>query len=162
MSHLPDIYRKRYDPEELIHLKDDKIIALERDYMITQWNSLKPRKDISTGISAYFIKDGVKVSKVFREDSSLVYWYCDIIRTEYDETRNSYTFIDLLIDVLVYENGMVKVVDLNELADMISEDKVTKEEVITALSAANTLLQKIYDGSFSEYQNIINQAEASL
>ena len=98
----PRLFRRRFIPDENIELKDDMILALEPNLIITSWNVLKPRRDISRGVSAYFIDKGIKVSKVFDNAGQMVYWYCDIIETHYDEKENTYTFNDLLIDVVVY------------------------------------------------------------
>lgn len=83
---------------------------------MTKWNILKPRKDIDHGISVYYMKEGFKISKVFDAADRLVYWYCDIIETEYRPNENTYIFHDLLIDVLIYPDKHVEVVDLDEFA----------------------------------------------
>lgn len=151
------LYRKRYYPEETVFLKDDLILERTKEYIITRWNSLKPRKDIACGISAYFPEKGIKVSKVFRDDHSVVYWYCDIISTDYDEARLTYVFTDLLVDVLVYEDGSVRVVDLDELACFIDSEALSKKEVVYCLSCTANLLKDIEQGRFADYQEIINR-----
>ena len=95
------LFRKRFIPEEIIELKNDNIIHFKDNIIITKWDVLKPRHDINNGISAYFINDGIKVSKIFNENGTLVYWYCDIIETIYNNKTNSFTFNDLLIDILI-------------------------------------------------------------
>lgn len=155
-----NIFRRRYEPDEIIELRDDVILHRDEDYLLTKWESLKPRADISHGISAYFLKENFKVSKVFDKNHQLIYWYCDIIRTEYDSQKDSYVFIDLLIDVLIYGDGTVKVVDLDEMAELISQNRITKEETALALRATDSLLKKIHDGSFEKYQEIINEQDS--
>ncbi|MBQ2320552.1 MAG: DUF402 domain-containing protein, partial [Lachnospiraceae bacterium] len=61
------LFRRRFIPEEIVELKDDKILSIDKtnNIIITKWNVLKPRNDIDHGISAYFINDGIKVSKIF-------------------------------------------------------------------------------------------------
>lgn len=117
----PRLFRRRFIPDENIELKDDMILALEPNLIITSWNVLKPRRDISRGVSAYFIDKGIKVSKVFDNAGQMVYWYCDIIETHYDEKENTYTFNDLLIDVVVYPDGQVEVLDMDEFADAMEQ-----------------------------------------
>ena len=117
----PRLFRRRFIPDENIELKDDMILALEPNLIITSWNVLKPRRDISRGVSAYFIDKGIKVSKVFDNAGQMVYWYCDIIETHYDEKENIYTFNDLLIDVIVYPDGQVEVLDMDEFADAMEQ-----------------------------------------
>lgn len=158
-STKPILYRKRLIPNEIIHLKDDIILHLDSSVIITKWNSLKPRKDISNGISAYFIEDGFKVSKVFDKHQKLVYWYCDIIETTYNPTENSYSFLDLLADVLVYPDGSVHVVDLEEIADALESKYIDKSTACKALRLCSNLLDIIYSGKFKKYQNIVNKYE---
>ena len=35
---LPKIYRKRYMPNETVLLKDDEILRLDEDVLVTKWN----------------------------------------------------------------------------------------------------------------------------
>ena len=65
MEQTLKLYRKRYIPNESILLKDDNILFADDKLIITSWKTLKPRKDISYGYSAYFIDKGFKVSKMF-------------------------------------------------------------------------------------------------
>ena len=70
-----------------------------------------------------------------------------------------YITIDLLADVLVYPDGQVKVVDLDELADAVEQKLISQELLLTALRQLNTLLEHIYSGRFAEYQSYIENAE---
>lgn len=149
------LYRRRYEPEETIFLKDDVILFQDEHTIISKWNSLKPRKDIACGVSAYLMDENIKVSKVMDHDGNLVYWYCDIIDTIHNPEENSYIFCDLLVDVLVYENGQTKVIDLDELGDALENGQITKEQAVLALRAANRLLSTIYAGGFSRYQKLL-------
>ena len=145
----PRLFRRRFIPDENIELKDDMILALEPNLIITSWNVLKPRRDISRGVSAYFIDKGIKVSKVFDNAGQMVYWYCDIIETHYDEKENIYTFNDLLIDVVVYPDGQVEVLDMDEFADAIGT-------IAHAMRATDDLLHTIYAGEFEKYTHYID------
>ncbi len=153
------LYRKRYIPNESILLKDDKILQTDNECIITSWQTLKPRKDISYGYSAYFIDKGFKVSKMYNSGGQLVYWYCDIIDTEYQPETNTYIFQDLLADVLIYPDGSVKVVDLDEIADLLDKGIIDASIASNALRILNNLLQLIYQDKFKEYQQIINDIE---
>lgn len=151
------LYRRRYEPEETICLKDDEILLINEDMIVTKWNCLKPRKDIASGISVYLMKEHIKVSKVLDQNGDLVYWYCDIIDTIYNPEENSYVFCDLLIDVLVYGDSSVKIVDLDELGDVLEKDFITKKQAVLALRAANNLLSVIYQNQFYKYQELIEK-----
>ena len=96
----PLLYRKRIIPEEIILLDKDEILYSDDSHIITKWNTIKPKKILHHGSSCYFLKEGFKVSKFYREDGTLIYWYCDIISYSYDASDNSYVFTDLLADVL--------------------------------------------------------------
>lgn len=151
------LYRKRYIPNETNYLKDDLILYQDDSLLITKWNCLKPRKDISRGISAYCLDKGYKICKVYNTENEIVYWYCDIIESSMDEENNSLIVTDLLIDVLVYESGFVKVVDLDELAEATEQGLITSEQACQSLRIANTLLEEIYNGNFAKYKALIDQ-----
>lgn len=42
------LFRRRFIPEEIVELKDDKILSMDKNnnIIITKWNVLKPRNDI--------------------------------------------------------------------------------------------------------------------
>ena len=132
------------------------ILALEPNLIITSWNVLKPRRDISRGVSAYFIDKGIKVSKVFDNAGQIVYWYCDIIETHYDEKENTYTFNDLLIDVVVYPDGQVEVLDMDEFADAMEQGILSVGTIAHAMRATDDLLHTIYAGEFEKYTHYID------
>ena len=152
----PRLFRRRFIPDENIELKDDMILALEPNLIITSWNVLKPRRDISRGVCAYFIDKGIKVSKVFDNAGQMVYWYCDIIETHYDEKENTYTFNDLLIDVVVYPDGQVEVLDMDEFADAMEQGILSVGTIAHAMRATDDLLHTIYAGEFEKYTHYID------
>ena len=151
------LFRRRFIPEEIVELKDDKILSMDKNnnIIITKWNVLKPRNDIDHGISAYFINDGIKVSKIFNSDGNLVYWYCAIIETVHD--NNTYTFNDLLIDIIIHPDGKVEVVDMDEFADVMENGILTNNTIAKALRCANSLLKDIYSGNFEKYTRYIEK-----
>ena len=93
-----------------------------------------------------------------KADSSLVYWYCDIIDWEYDEEEKSYTFNDLLVDVVIYPDGSVKVLDLAEIADAMAMRLIDDERVKNALKITDTLLNIIYSGKFENIKEELGNA----
>ena len=139
-----NIYRKRFFPPECILLKDDIIIQQNEEVIITKWNTLKPKSTFSHGSSCYYLKKGFKVSKYYRPDGSLLYYYCDIVEYTYDENSNSLTVTDLMADVIVYPDGRLKVVDLDELADAFRHELITATQLSNALHQLNDLLSLIY------------------
>ena len=147
------LYRKRFIPAETKPLKDDKILYFDENLIITSWECFNPRPDFATGISAFYRKEGFKISKHFSMDGSFTRWYCDIISES--SNGNEITLSDLLIDVIIYPDGTVKVVDLDEAADAVEQGFMTKELLVQALRITNNLLNYIYQGKLEELTHCI-------
>ncbi len=154
------LFRKRIIPNECILLKDDIILSANEEFIITKWNALKPKKDLHHGYSCFFLKEGFKISKFYREDNSLMCWYCDIVDYSYNEEYNSLTATDLLADVIVAPDGFVKVVDLDELAEIMEKHALSEQLIALALRRLNHLLTLIYDGEFENLKKHIEKWEA--
>lgn len=155
----PLLYRQRIIPKEIIQLKDDEILFADENKIVTRWNTLRPKEEFDHGCSCYFLKEGFKVSKFYKKDGTLIYWYCDIISYSYNEDDNSYIFTDLLADVLVYPNGRVEVVDVDEIADAIEDGTLTKDQMIPALRSLDRLLRIIYAGDFGKLKRDLEEVE---
>ena len=141
------LYRKRLIPEECVRLKDDVILRNEPGLLVTSWKALKPRPDLSHGFSCYYLDRGFKISRFYAADGALRYHYCDIISSEYDPASASLTVTDLLADVIIYPDGFVKVVDLEEMADALEAGVLDIPLLRTALRSLSRLLQEIYAGN---------------
>ena len=152
----PILYRKRIIPDECVLLKDDKILHRDEQIIVTGWNSLKPRKDLHHGYSCYFLKEGYKISKFYREDNSLLYWYCDIVEYDYHPDTDTYIVTDLLADVIIYPDGFVKVVDIDELVTALNEKLISEDTLKKSLLNLNSLLEIIYSGTFDKLTEPIN------
>lgn len=154
------LFRKRIIPDECIFLKDDIILSSDENIIVTKWNVIKPKKDLHHGYSCYFLKEGIKVSKFYKEDHSLLYWYCDIVDYEYKKAENSLTATDLLADVAILPDGSVQVVDLDELAEVLGNGALPVSMVKLALERLNHLLTIIYSGKFDQLKVHIEEREA--
>lgn len=148
----PTLYRKRLIPEECILLKDDRVLHRDEQIIVTGWNPLKPRKDLHHGFSCYYLSEGIKVSRFYREDESLIFWYCDIVDYDYTEETDTYIVTDLLADVIVYPDGFVKVVDLDELVTARESGILSDAMLSKALLRLDRLLKLIYAGDFPKLQ----------
>lgn len=144
----PIIYRQRIIPSEKILLKDDVILECNDEFIVTKWNTLKPRDDFHHGYSIYYLKEGFKVSKFCKADGSLKYWYCDIVDYSYDESTNELVATDLLVDVIIYPDGGSRVVDVNELVDALNENLISLDTLKNSLLKLDKLLSIIYSGQF--------------
>lgn len=153
----PVLYRKRIIPDECIRLKDDIILSYENDILITKWNALKPKVDLHHGYSCYFFEEGYKVSKFYKEDNTLLYYYCDIIDYEKKAEDNSILVTDLLADVIVYPDGFVKVVDIDELVRALDSQTLSISQLKKSLVSLNKLLDIIYSGNFSQLTRQIDK-----
>lgn len=142
------LYRERFIPNELKPLKDDKILYMDEDIIITSWNTLKPRSDFASGLSVYYRKEGFKISRHYGADGTFTRWYCDIIIES--KTEEGLIFSDLLIDVVIFPDGTVRVVDLDEAADALEQGLITADMLSRALRSTNKLLSYIYQGRLSE------------
>lgn len=150
------IYRKRILPPECLLLKDDTVVEQSEDYVLTKWNTLNPKSTFTHGSSCYFLKEGVKVSKFYRADDSLLYWYCDIVDYDYNPEGGKLTVTDLLADVILYPDGRVKVVDLDELAEAMERGLITSEQMCLCLRRLNKLLTLIDRDKFDRLQAHLN------
>ena len=92
------------------------------------------------------------MSRLYDENDSLLYWYCDIVDYDYYEETDTYIITDLLADVIIYPDGFVKVVDIGELADAREAGLLNDAMLKKALLTLNRLLQVIYDGGFEKLQ----------
>lgn len=153
------LYRKRIIPEECILLEHDKILYQDAEVIVTKWNTIRPKKTLHHGYSCYFPERGFKVSKFYDHEGNLISWYCDIIDYTCTEDGQTYIFTDLLVDVIVYPDGFVRVVDLDELADAARDGLITPQQLQLALRRTDKLLSIIYKGAFEKLQKFIEDYE---
>ena len=154
------ITRRRFEPDETIVLKDDRILFMNSGYILTKWDTLTPRKDFAGGISAYYPNETWKVSLVYRSDGSIYHWYCDILETIVHENKHIETN-DMLLDVII-RDGKVYVVDADELAQVLEAGKVSPTFVAKALKSMDKLLRAIYSGEFEKIKEPVEEAYKQL
>lgn len=144
----PIIYRTRYIPFETVDISSDEMLFRDDTILITRWKAIRPRSDISGGVSYTFLKEGIKISRFYDADKNFAYWYCDIIDVNYDSDRDQYTLIDLLLDVKLMPDGTMKVLDADELAIALEDGLITQEQACSSLKKMDSVLQSIYKGCF--------------
>jgi protein associated with RNAse G/E len=141
----PILYRKRFIPNECIQLKDDIILECDEDHLITKWSFLHERcDDLSRGYSCCYLNRGFRISKFLRADGSLKCWYCDILTYEHIPSENKLIMVDLLADVVIYPDGRIKVVDLDELSDAFEKRLIDEPLLKKSLLSLSKLLDEIY------------------
>lgn len=75
-----------------------------------------------------------------------------MVSYNYDRENNVLTVTDLLADVIVYPNGYVRVVDLDEVAEAFEKGVLTSGQMSTCLRQLNFLLTYIYRDKFDRLQ----------
>ena len=158
-NNYPLLYRKRLIPLECVPLKDDVILKWDENIILTRWNALKPKKDLHHGYSCYFLKEGYKVSKFYTADNSLLYWYCDIVDFERSTEEDALIVTDLLADVIIYPDGFVKVVDIDEMVTCLDEELISLEQLKNSLTQLDKLLKIIYADKFDTLTIHIEEEE---
>ena len=147
------ILRKRYIPDEIVDISKDEVILKTENLIVTKWTPIKPRPDIGMGISYTMLDKGWKISKFFDKSGNFIYWYCDIIDYKFED--DTYTLIDLLIDLKIFSDGKYEILDREELDEALNENIITKEQYEDALSKLQELLDVVKSGKFPPINEII-------
>ena len=148
---MTQLFRKRLIPDECIPLDQDRILYQDESKLISGWKTLHPKAAFASGFSYYVMNHGWKISKFFTQEHKLAYIYCDIIDVAHDAVLDKLVFTDLLADVIIENDGRVRVVDLDELADACQQQIISNDLLIIALHRLNDLLAIIDNGSFQQY-----------
>jgi len=144
----PRILRKRFIPFETVDISGDELLYRDDDVIITKWKVIKPRTDIDRGVSFAFLKEGYKISRFHDPQGNFVYWYCDIIDVEYDKEQDIYTLVDLLVDIKIFPDGEIRILDIEEIAQALEEGIITVKQASSALIKLDNLLKILYSGAF--------------
>jgi predicted RNA-binding protein associated with RNAse of E/G family len=144
----PFLFRKRYIPQETVNISNDELLFRSNELLVTRWIAIKPRSDFHGGISYTFLKEGFKLSRFYDEGGSFLYWYCDIIDVIYDEAEDTYILDDLLLDIKIMPDGLIKLLDADELAIALERGLITQEQACRALKTMDKVLKMVYQGSF--------------
>lgn len=146
MADKPTLYRKRLIPNECIRLDRDEVLLRSDKMLITRWHTIRPKKDLDHGVSCFLLDKGWKISRFLNRENQLICWYCDIIDWTYDSDTDTYVFIDLLADVLLYPSGEIRVVDLDEIADALEQRLINQAQTCLCMRRLDALLREIYAG----------------
>lgn len=145
------VLRKRFIPDEIIDISGDELIFANEKILITRWIPIKPRDDISRGISFTILEEGWKISKIFDGSGDFLYWYCDII--EYTYENDTYMITDLLVDLKVYKDGAYEILDLDELEIAYEKKLITFEQKKNAENKLKRLVSIVEAGKFPPIDN---------
>lgn len=153
----PTLFRKRIIPNECVKLKDDIILHMDENMLVTKWKTLKPRSDFHHGYSLYLFDEGIKVSKFLREDGSLYYWYCDIVEYDKDPEKNELIVTDLLVDITIDSDNRLNVLDVDELTTAYEKGLMTDEQFHLSVKRLGDLLSSVHSGKFIKYAEYVEQ-----
>ena len=128
----------------------DDVLFHNDTMLVTKWDAIKPRADFTRGYSVCFFREGWKVSWHIRADGTLLRHYIDIGDMLYDEAANTFTFIDLLLDVIILPDGAIQVLDVGELPEALDMGLIDLDMMKRALTRLDTLLAVLYAGHFQE------------
>lgn len=84
-----------------------------------------------------------------------MYWYCDIVDFHYEPSSNELIVTDLLADVIVYPDGFVKVVDIDELVEALETRAISLDTLKSSLLKLDSLLKIIYSGQFDSLKKYV-------
>ncbi len=150
------IYRKRFEPEECVLLKDDEIVYADRSYIATKWQTIKPRDDFDNGASIYDIDHGVKVSK-FCKAGKILYYYIDIIGMEYNADEDTYICTDYVLDVVLQTDYIsYTVLDEDELDALIEKGALSHKEIADTYAKLQFMIDCIKENNFNFYLEIFD------
>ncbi len=133
--------RKRFIPDEEVDISGDEVLYDDGNLIVTRWLPIKARNDIGWGFSYIYIPEHYKISAFFDRGGKFKYWYCDVIKTEYEKEQNKYVFIDLLIDVIIEPGGTCRVLDEDELQEAFLRGLISSEDVGIARSTRDKILR---------------------
>ncbi len=156
VTNKPKILRTRFIPFETVDISSDELIFRDEKLLITKWKAIKPRNDISGGTSCAFLDKGYKISRFFNAEGNFAYWYCDIIEVKYENTEDKYELVDLLLDIKVFPNGELRILDADELAEALEKGLISQEQACKSLRILNNLLEMINEGKFPPEECICN------
>ena len=80
---------------------------------------------------------------------------------DYHTSDNTLIVTDLLADVIIYPDGFVKVVDLDELVTALESRSISLDTLKSSLLRLDKLLQIIYSGGFDTLKSFIDQPASS-
>ena len=86
---------------------------------------------------------GHLMRKMIHDDGSF-HWYIDIADYTWNDARDTLTMTDLLADVIVDENGCIRVTDLDELADAHTQGLISDDLLKKSLYTLDRLLRELY------------------
>lgn len=149
------ILRKRYIPYEIVDISGDEVVFQNDKMIVTRWIPINPRTDFSKGISYILLEDCWKISKFFDDEDNLLFWYCDIIETDFDKINDTLLITDLLLDVKIFSDGSYEILDEDELEEAFEKNLITEEQKENAIQKLNKLIEIIKNGDFPPIKEII-------
>ena len=144
----PIVIRKRYIPDEEVDISRDEVLFRDETLLITRWKVIRPKPDVSGGVSFLFIDKGVKISMFLDHSNNFAYWYCDIVEIDYDSKKDKYVLTDMLVDVKILPDKTLQVLDLDELSELLENGTISIKQACDTINKLDNLLKTIYENEF--------------
>ncbi|TLS36588.1 DUF402 domain-containing protein [Pseudalkalibacillus caeni] len=93
---------------------------------------------------------------------SIVQWYIDIIKTSGIDKNGIPWFDDLYLDIVVFSNGKIHLLDEDELLDAYANKKITKEDFTLANNEAKKIMLQLEQSLFPLLQRTATDVKNML
>ena len=144
------ISRVRLIPPERVPLKDDIILYRDDALIVSSWDAFRPRASLTRGYSCYYLHEGLKLSKKYRADGSAL-WYFDIADYQWSADKKELVMTDLLADVVIEADGVIRVLDLDELSDAYEQGLIDDRLLKKSLYTLDRLLRELYSDGIARF-----------
>lgn len=96
-----------------------------------------------TWIQRLPIDKNYAISTMFDENNNIIQWYIDITKQNSIDKNNEPFYDDLYLDVVVFPNGDVFLLDEDELQEALDCGKITEDDFNLAYQEANKILNGV-------------------
>lgn len=96
-----------------------------------KWLSILPRDDFYC------------ITAMMNANDDILVWYIDLIADQGIDADGIPYFDDLYLDLVVYPDGTIKVDDMDELEDALSQKDITKEQFELAIGTSSKLKNEL-------------------
>lgn len=115
---------KKVTEKQVWNFNGEDIIVCDDGF---KWLSILPQNDFYC------------ITAMMNTNDDILLWYIDMIADQGIDADNVPYFDDLYLDLVVYPNGTIKVDDMDELVEALSQKDITEEQFNLAIHTSNKL-----------------------
>ena len=115
---------KEVTEKQIWRFNDEDIIVCDNGL---KWLSILPQDDFYC------------ITAMMNSNNDILLWYIDMIAGQGIDTDGVPYFDDLYLDLVVYPDGTIKVDDMDELEEALSQGDITEDQFNLAISTSNKL-----------------------